>query len=424
MVNNHSDMYNFQLTSNTIPKGICPKCERKGKWQRYIDVSNNELLPDQYGRCDREIKCGHSSIPNMDLNILSSNDYKNAIFKNRKTIRSVEKLYVPQKVYDRTKDSISINQFYINLTKNVPYPFNKEQALKVLNLYQVGTIDFLQNYHGAVCFPFIDLKQRIHGVQVKQFDERNHTTDTKSYNYLLAHKFRAIKHESPKWLKDYQEQTGKYSCLFGEHLLRAFPHNPIAIVEAPKTAIYASLYFGVPKTASDFIWLATGSLSYLTKERMQILSGRSIMLFPDLSEQGLAFEKWNSKANELLKVLPNTTIKISDFLEKRATDAEKENGLDLADYLIQEDWRKFNSKGGIRKELTTNYIPGDRYIASLSLEDGIIMADGYPASWDLNAPYLDSNTRLLISKVIVNPPILSLIKKAELTHFKFQNILS
>ena len=51
----------------------------------------------------------------------------------------------------------------------------------------------------------------------------------------------------PNWLTPYKKNESKVSCLFGEHLLSKYPHNPIALVEAPKTAIYSTLYFGTPE---------------------------------------------------------------------------------------------------------------------------------------------------------------------------------
>ncbi|MFT4741450.1 MAG: hypothetical protein ACI9XJ_002334 [Marivirga sp.] len=66
-----------------------------------------------------------------------------------------------------------------------------------------------------------------------------------------------------------------------------------------------------------------------------------------------------------------------------------------------------------------NYIPGDRYVASLTLKDGLIMADEYPASWDLNATYIDFKTRRLLSKIIENKQhLLKLFMKADLVQIR------
>jgi hypothetical protein len=116
-------------------------------------------------------------------------------------------------------------------------------------------------------------------------------------------------------------------CLFGEHLL-ADTTKPVAIVESEKTAIISSVYL------PQFIWVAVGSLTNLNADKCAILKGRNIILYPDLN----GFEKWNSKAKELSNF---ATFEISNYLETIATEAERKQGLDIADYLIRFDYKTF-----------------------------------------------------------------------------------
>src|SRR5690606_16045971 len=92
--------------------------------------------------------------------------------------------------------------------------------------------------------------------------------------------------------------------------------KPIAIVEAPATAIVASMYL------PQFTWMACGALSWLTEKRCQALKGRRVTLFPDLN----GYERWKAIGDKL-------GFECSDFLERIATDKEKAAGLDLRDYL-------------------------------------------------------------------------------------------
>ena len=130
------------------------------------------------------------------------------------------------------------------------------------------------------------------------------------------------------------------TCLFGAHLLKKYPYNPIALVEAPKTAIYGTLYFGPPETSTNFLWLAVYNLTSLTVNRCKALEGRNVILFPDLSETGNAFDLWSKKAKELNDKIDGATFKVSDLLESVATPTERTEGGDLADYLINIDWRQ------------------------------------------------------------------------------------
>jgi hypothetical protein len=113
--------------------------------------------------------------------------------------------------------------------------------------------------------------------------------------------------------------------------LKADKTKPVAIVESEKTAIIASVYF--PK----FIWLAAGSKEGLTGEKCKVLSGRRVILFPDLN----SFDKWLDKSKELS---PLIHFRVYDLLERKASEEEKKQGLDLADYLIRFDWQQFRTQ--------------------------------------------------------------------------------
>ena len=125
-------------------------------------------------------------------------------------------------------------------------------------------------------------------------------------------------------------------CFFGEHLLQN-KSNPVAIVESEKTALIASIYFEQFLKGKNYIWLACGSLSYLTAERCRVLRQRNVTLFPDLK----CYEEWNNKIKELTLLYPETRFTISNLLELKSTVDEKEKGLDLADYLIRFNYKDF-----------------------------------------------------------------------------------
>jgi hypothetical protein len=335
-------------------KNHCPECSKK-RFVRYIDTETDAFLPHHYGRCDRESKCGYFLNPYKD-------GYAKAIWEQEqgnktewkpkrpkpkmKQLNKLKRSFIPVEVLNLTRVGYEQNVFIQNLLTRVAFPFEVQDIEKVVSLYHLGTV---QNGYrsGGNTFPFIDAKGNVRAVQVKQFDEQNHTTGTDFLHSIIEKHHTRNNKPLPEWLEAYNKNETKVSCLFGEHLLRKYPHNPIALVEAPKTAIYGTLYFGTPEQPENLLWLAVYNLSSLNLNKCKALEGRNVYLFPDLSKDGKAFDLWSNKANEIQKHLQGTHFQVSDLLEQLATEQDKEQGKDLADYLIKQDWRLF------RKHLTT-----------------------------------------------------------------------
>lgn len=93
---------------------------------------------------------------------------------------------------------------------------------------------------------------------------------------------------------------------------------PVAIVESEKTAIIAQAKM------PDFLWIATGSLNEFKPSKLDVLKGRRVVAFPDLG----AYDYWLKKAATI-----NFPIEVSNYLEKNATETQRKEGLDIADFL-------------------------------------------------------------------------------------------
>ena len=332
-------------------KHLCPECSKK-RFVRYMDTETKNYLPDQYGRCDRESKCSYHLNPyksgyskmiweqEQGQITAKCKPYKPTFIK--KQYVAPKPLFIPVEVLKQTLNNYEENQFIQNLLQNVPFPFSVTDIEKIISLYRLGTIS--NGYRtGANTFPFIDLNNNIRAIQVKQFDNENHTTGTDFLHSIIEKHHTRNNKPLPKWLKAYQTNETKVSCLFGEHLLSKYPYNPIALVEAPKTAVYGSLYFGTPENTSNLLWLAVYNLSSLNLNKCKALKGRNVYLFPDLSKDGKAFELWSNKAEQIAKQLKGTSFKVSDILEQLAPEQDKEQGKDLADYLIKQDWSLYRN---------------------------------------------------------------------------------
>ena len=346
----------------TLEKGSkkhhCPDCNKK-TFVLYIDTETGDYLPEQYGRCDRESKCSYRLNPYLD-------GYAKMIWEQEQKVTGVTKVTVPKQKYFRTQpqpqptpkpvffdfetfkqtlqpERYEKNTFIQNLFYRVQFPFEVDEVTKVIQLYRLGTV--ANGYRaGANTFPFIDIKGNVRAVQVKQFDEQNHTTGTDFLHSIIEKHHTRNNKPLPEWLEAYTMQDKRISCLFGEHLLSKYPNNPVALVEAPKTAVYGTLYFGLPETPESLIWLAVYNKSSFSFDKLKVLQGRFVYVFPDLSKDGNTFKEWETKAKEYESRLPGTRFIFSDLLEQLAPETGKSEGNDLADFLIKQDWRLFRKR--------------------------------------------------------------------------------
>jgi len=330
-------------------KHFCPECNKK-RFVRYLDTNTGNYLPSNYGRCDRESKCSYFLNPYKDgfaKNVWLQEQGNQREWKpqqpKRKKKPKVVTSFIPVEVLNKTLEGYEKNVFIQNLLSRVKFPFEIKDVEKIISLYNLGTV---QNGYrtGANTFPFIDKDNNVRTIQVKQFDEGNHTTGTDFLHSIIEKHHNRNNKPLPKWLEDYNKNETKVSCLFGEHLLTKYPYNPIALVEAPKTAIYGSLYFGFPEQPKNLLWLAVYNLSSLNLNKCKALKDRNVFLFPDLSEDGKAFDLWSNKANEIQKQFQGSSFTVSDLLEQLAPEQDKQEGKDIADYLIEQDWKLYRKQ--------------------------------------------------------------------------------
>ncbi|WP_245564975.1 DUF6371 domain-containing protein [Spirosoma panaciterrae] len=193
--------------------------------------------------------------------------------------------------------------------------FNDEITNDLISRFFIGTS---KHWPGATVFWQIDQYGRIRTGKIMLYDSLTLKRIKQPFSHI-------------DWVHSVLKKQGRLTefelsqCLFGLHQLKGQSTNrPIAIVESEKTAILATVYL------PEFIWLACGSLSNLTAEKLLPLAGRIVTLFPDLN----GFKKWSQKAEELRPII-GKRLTVSDVLEKRATQYDRKKGYDLADYLIR-----------------------------------------------------------------------------------------
>ena len=299
---------------NTRYRCPAPNCGKGKTFSLYRDTETGEHIHPTVGRCNRESSCGYHFTPKQyfqDNNISFDKPQLKAYQPRPIAPQSKPVSFIPFEVFQDSLNPTAFEtnhfvQFLINL-------FGVEVASQLVSRYFIATS---KHWNGATVFWQIDTQGKVRTGKIMLYSP---TTGKRVKNLELpvywVHK--ALK----------QPEFELRQCLFGTHLL-IDKTKPVAIVESEKTAVIASVYL------PQFIWVAVGSLTNLNAEKCSILKGRTVTLFPDLN----GFEKWSSKAKELSH-LANFTV--SDLLERKASEAEKKQGFDLADYLIKFNYKAF-----------------------------------------------------------------------------------
>ena len=311
--------YRYRL-SRSSKKYICPNCGKK-ELTYYEDELTSEELPD-FGRCDREISCGYHLHPNHDKTRQNTSQTLGRVH-HIKHNKPAPVALIPDAELEalRTPDTLRGSQFFRNIVNHgIPDSFD----MNVFNRYKIGALD------GCTAFPYINRKGGIRAVSLIEYGANNHRVKDSVKNKWLHTYIEKNHFPLPDWIKPYSAQEKKATALFGEHLLDLYPNNPLSVVEAPKTAIIAALYSGLPTDETTPIWVAVGAMNrlggfieLLAKEKNR---RPSVTLYPDLS----AYDKW--------KEVSARRFRVDSTLEEIATNEDRENKLDLADFLWRYAW--------------------------------------------------------------------------------------
>jgi hypothetical protein len=298
----------------------CPSCQHKDKtFVRYIDIETGEHVHPSVGRCNRESNCGYHYTPKQYFqdNNISFDTPQPKAYKPKPIIPQPKPVsFIPVEMFkqslqiERNISQVAETNHFVKFLINL---FGVEVANELISRYFIATSKY---WNGATVFWQIDTQGKVRTGKIMLY---NPTTGKRVKNLELP------VYWVHKTLK--QPEFELRQCLFGEHLL-IDKTKPVAIVESEKTAVIASVYL------PQFLWVAVGSITNLNAEKCSVLKGRTVTLFPDLN----GFNKWSNKAKELSHLAIFT---VSDLLERKATETERKQGLDLADYLIMFNYKDF-----------------------------------------------------------------------------------
>jgi len=290
----------------------CPGCNKNKSFALYIDTETSGPIHDRVGRCNREIECAYHYTPSQYFKDNGLN-IEHTPYTPPAPKPQLPTSFIDPELFKKSFAAYEVNNF----VKFLNTLFDQQTVSALIAKYFISTSG---HWPGATVFWQIDISGKIRTGKVMLYNSETGKRVKEPFNYFTwAHKVLNL------------EDFNLKQCLFGEHLLKIEPLKPVAIVESEKTAILASVYL------PQFIWLAVGGLSNLSADRCKVLQGRSVMLYPDLN----AYDKWLAKGNEL-------GFKVSDILEKNATDDQIKAGLNIADFLI-----KTKPKGNIVYRIDT-----------------------------------------------------------------------
>lgn len=284
------ETFKFQLEKyhGRESRYTCPNCHVSHSFARYVDEQGS-YIAENVGRCNREDKCGYHLTPSEYFS-MKGIDYKPIVEVAPKPLPPTD--YIPEEIMVR---SLKTDNYLIRYLSKYFQPL---ELAHIIDKYRIG-----DTKDGRVIYWQIDEDNRVRTGKIMLYDPHTgHRVKNQPNSFDWAHRY--VK-------KPFQLEQ----CLYGLHLLNK-ETKPIAIVESEKSAIVASMV--IP----DYLWLATGGKGNF--RLMEAVKGRDVTLFPDLG----AYDQWSEHATKY-------GFKISRLLEDMATDEDRKNGLDIADFILK-----------------------------------------------------------------------------------------
>lgn len=215
---------------------------------------------------------------------------------------------------------------------------------------------------------------------------------------------------------------GVNSVLFGANLLTPTTKE-VYLLQSPENALLLTFLF-------PFVCLATGECH--DHEALKVLQGRHVCIVPNNDNIGELWAKevckslealqidcevWNiiaENANELPHA-PHALTNVCEFLCEyaRQTFAPPKEATTTTTTAKNE-----YSPTTTTPQTKGQTIPFAQYVANLECSNfggrAILLHNGYPASWDLNAPYLTAQTNSFLWSCLANPSFFEMHKLFDL----------
>lgn len=310
--------YSLQKYRGTATRHTCPGCGDRHSFAYYVDENDIPLHPS-VGRCNHESSCGYHYTPKEYFQDHPECCTANGFSFDRQRVEQEAKQpsqptvagYIPPHYVEKSQ-SVSSNFFRFLSTLLTSYYGSKAKEIlkRLLEEYRLGA-----TRDGAVIFWQIDRANRVRTGKVMQYNpnDGHRVKDGQASAVDWIHSLLKRRHELA-------EEWQLSQCLFGEHLLGTYSDKVVVLVESEKSAVIGSAIF------PGYVWLATGGKSQLREEKLRVLTGRTVLLFPDAD----GYAEWKQRAENM--TFCKTVV--SDIIEKNATPEQKAAHIDIADWIV------------------------------------------------------------------------------------------
>lgn len=257
--------YRLEPYNGRASRYDCPQCGtiHKNTFVRYIDIETGNHLHKDVGKCNRQDKCGHHYTPQMYFKVSGTFGHQTLVDVPIKPIQLPSQL--PKELINCEGER---NHLFTYMLKRFP----PDAVKSTFQRYMVGSS---RKWERSTVFYQFDKYKHCRTGKIMQYNPNTGKRIKEPYSRIA-------------WLHTGIENYNLKQCLFGEHLVRMNESTPLAIVESEKTALIMATL------EPQYIWLATGGLSNLNKNKVSGLGFRKIVLFPD---SGCA-DKWSEKVKD------------------------------------------------------------------------------------------------------------------------------
>lgn len=299
----NDNKFSLEKYSGRASRHQCPNCGDPHSFTYYIDEETGRPIDESCGRCNHESSCGYHYTPKQFFIDNPTRQERACVSsQTRRTATTRPKPQEPSFIpFEYVEKSASYASDFMYFLCGL---FEAQTIERLMEDYALGA-----TRSGDVIFWQIDKLGKVRTGKVMRYDKNTGHRVHGGGGVNWVHSLMKCKDFNLK------------QCLFGEHLLKMYPDKTVALVESEKSALLGAAVL------PQYVWLATGGKSNMNPDKMKVLRGRTVTLFPDAG----CYEDWSERA----KTAGGEDWHVSDIIERSVTDEERAKGIDVGNWIIR-----------------------------------------------------------------------------------------